>query len=240
MALTSRSLINFMIQERLAMQAAATFNATLRNENGKGAARAVRRSGKIPAIIYGDAKANVGVSLEENRIEREYRLGGFFSKVLELKTDKQSLFVLPKDVQLHPVTDRIEHIDFLQVSEGSTIKAIVPVRFLNSDKCIGLKRGGNLNIVRHELELICSVTNIPRVIEIDISKLNIGESLHISAVELPSGVTSAITSRDFTIASVAGRGGKQDSTDEAAAPAAAAAAPAAAAKAAAPKAAPKK
>lgn len=195
------------------MQAAATFNATRRDGNGKGATRALRREQKIPAIIYGDAKANVSVALEENLLEREYRLGGFFSKLLELKSGKDSFFVLPKSVQMHPVTDRIQHIDFLQVNAKSTIKAMVPVRFLNLDKCVGLKRGGNLNVVRHELELVCGVNSIPRAIEIDIAKMNIGDSLHISAIELPEGVTPAITSRDFTIATVAGRGGKQDAEE---------------------------
>jgi large subunit ribosomal protein L25 len=123
--------------------------------------------------------------------------------------------VIPKDIQLHPVTDRIEHIDFMQVTEKSTIKVRVAVRFLGMDKCVGIKRGGNLNIVRHELELVCNVNNIPRSIEIDISKMNIGDSLHISSVELPEGVSSYITDRDFTIASLAGRGGKQDSEDSA-------------------------
>lgn len=197
------------------MQAAATFEATIRESKGKGAARAVRRERKIPAIIYGINKQNVSIALAENEIEREYHLGGFFSKLLELKAGKDSLYVLPKDVQMHPVTDRIQHIDFLQVTEKSTIKAFVPVRFLGMEKCAGLKRGGNLNIVRHELELVCGVNNIPRVIEIDISKMNIGDSLHISAVALPEGVTPAITSRDFTIATIAGRGGKQDKEDAA-------------------------
>jgi large subunit ribosomal protein L25 len=211
------------------MQAATTFEATLRNDAGKGSARALRRSGKIPAIIYGDSKENVSIALDENVLEREYHLGGFLSKLYALKTDKATLHVLPKAVQLHPVTDRIQHIDFLQVSDSSTIKAKVRVRFLNMDRCIGLKRGGNLNIVRHDLELVCKADSIPRVIEIDIAKMDIGESLHISAVTLPAGVTPVITSRDFTIATIAGRGGKQDKGDAAggeatpAAPAAAAA-----------------
>ncbi len=195
------------------MQAAASFEADIREGNGKSGARALRRNGKIPAVIYGETKANVSVALDENLLEREYHLGGFFSKLLELKAGEKSLYVLAKDVQLHPVTDRIQHIDFLAVTERSTIKAVVPVRFLGMDKCVGLKRGGNLNIVRHDLELVCGVNNIPRVIEIDISKMNIGDSLHISSVVLPEGATAAITSRDFTIATIAGRGGKQDKED---------------------------
>lgn len=196
------------------MQAAATLNATIRETHGKSGARALRRTGKVPAIVYGEAKANVSIALEENVLDREYHLGGMYSKVLELKTDKESIFALTKDIQLHPVSDRILHIDFLQVNDKSTIKALVPVHFHNMDKCVGIKRGGNLNIVRHDLELICNVNNIPRAIDIDIAKMNIGDSLHISHVALPDGVEPAIKDRDFTIATIAGRGGKQDADDK--------------------------
>lgn len=192
------------------MQANAVIKAEIREANGKGGARALRRDGKVPAIIYGEGEKNVSLAFQENEITREYFLGGFFSKLLEIKTDKESLYALPKDIQLHPVNDRIMHVDLLQVNEKSTIKALVPVHFLNMERCIGIKRGGNLNIVRHDLELVCNVQNIPKSIEIDIAKMNIGDSLHISHVELPEGVTPAITSRDFTIATIAGRGGKQD------------------------------
>lgn len=197
------------------MQAAAEFIATKREHTGKGAARALRRQGKIPAIIYGKEKGNIDVALDENVVSREYYLGGLFSKVISVKTGDDSVLALPKDIQLHPVNDRIIHMDLLAVDASSTIKAIVPIRFLHTDRCIGIKRGGNLNIVRHDLELSCRVDNIPRQIEIDVSKLNIGDSLHISHVSLPEGVEPTITSRDFTIATVTGRGGKQDKADEA-------------------------
>lgn len=197
------------------MQAAAEFIATKREHTGKGAARALRRQGKIPAIIYGKEKGNIDVALDENVVSREYYLGGLFSKVISVKTGDDSVLALPKDIQLHPVNDRIIHMDLLAVDASSTIKAIVPIRFLHTDRCIGIKRGGNLNIVRHDLELSCRVDNIPRQIEIDVSKLNIGDSLHIIHVSLPEGVEPTITSRDFTIATVTGRGGKQDKADEA-------------------------
>lgn len=192
------------------MQAAASFTATPREQSGKGAARALRREGKVPGIIYGEGKGNVSVALAENELTREYFLGGFFSKLVEIDTGSDKLFALPKDIQRHPVTDKILHVDFLQVTEQSTITALVPVHFHGQDKCIGLKRGGNLNIVRHDLELVCGVNNIPKSIDIDISKMNIGDSLHISQVALPEGVKPAIIDRDFTIATIAGRGGKQE------------------------------
>ena len=197
------------------MQAAATFEATPRETAGKGAARALRREGRIPAVIYGEGKPTVSLALKANELNREYYHGGFFSKVVEIKNGKDSFFALPKDIQVHPVNDHILHVDFLQVTEKSTITVLVPVHFRGMEKCVGIKRGGNLNIVRHDLELTCSVNNIPRSIDIDISKMNIGDSLHISAVDLPDGVTPAITDRDFTIATVAGRGGKQDKEDAA-------------------------
>lgn len=195
------------------MQAAVTFEANTRETHGKGASRALRRAGEVPAIIYGEGAANVTVSLQENLLTREYKRGGFFSKIVEIKTGKESIFALPKDMQFHPVSDAIEHMDFLRVTEKSTINVFVPVHFLNMDRCKGIKRGGALNIVRHDLELVCKVTNIPSAIEIDMLSVDIGDSIHISAINLPEGVEPAIKDRDFTIATIAGRGGKQESDD---------------------------
>ncbi len=213
------------------MKAAVTFEANVRETHGKGSARAARRAGKTPAIVYGEGDQNVSVALDTNMLAHEYRRGGFFSKIVEIKAGKESFFALAKEMQFHPVTDVIEHVDFLRVTEKSSIKVKVPVHFLNQDKSIGLKRGGVLNIVRHDLELICNINNIPKVIEIDVLKTNIGDSIHISQVSLPEGVTPAISGRDFTIATVAGRGGSNDE-DEAKPAADAAAVPAATAKAA--------
>lgn len=195
------------------MKAAVTFEASTRETKGKGASRALRRNGQVPAIVYGNGKANLSVALDANKITHEYYGGGFMSKIIEIKTDKESLFALPKDIQLHPVTDVIEHADFYRVDEKSRINVMVPVHFSNQEKSIGLKRGGVLNVVRHEVELVCAVNNIPKEITIDLLKVDIGHSVHISHVELPENVTPAITSRDFTIATVAGRGGKQEADD---------------------------
>lgn len=197
------------------MQAAIAFDAETRETHGKGSSRALRREGKVPANIYGEGEGNVTVSLPANRLAREYKQGGFFSKIIEIKTGNSSIFALPKDIQLHPVSDVIEHIDFLRVNDDSTIRVQVPVHFLNQDRSIGLKRGGTLNIVRHTLELVCKVTNIPSAIEYDLKDTNIGDSVHISQLDLPEGVTPAITSRDFTVATIVGRGGKADDAEAA-------------------------
>lgn len=197
------------------MQAAVAFDATTRETSGKGAARALRRDGKVPANIYGPSKTNLSLALSTKEVTLEYLRGGFFNKIVEIKTGKSSVYALPKAVQLHPVTDVLEHVDFYQVDEKSSIRVMVPVHFLNMERSIGIKRGGVLNVVRHNLELICKVNNIPKFIEIDLLDINIGDSIHISHVKLPEGTSPAIKSRDFTIAAMAGRGGKDDADDTA-------------------------
>lgn len=195
------------------MQAAVAFDASIRETTGKGAARALRRDGKIPATIYGPGRSAQSLAINSKEATIEYYRGGFFNKIVELKAGKDKLYALPKSVQLHPVTDQLEHVDFYQVDEKSSITVKVPVHFLNQEKCPGIKRGGVLNVVRHSLELVCGVNNIPKFIEIDLAEANIGDSIHISHVALPQGTSPAIKSRDFTIAAIAGRGGKDDADD---------------------------
>lgn len=209
------------------MQTSVQFKAESRERTGKGGARALRRDGKVPAIVYAKGEQPINLAVSEKELTLAYHKGSFFSKIVSIEASGKTFQALPKDLQLHPVTDRIEHVDFLKVDDNSEILVLVPVRFINQDRCIGLKRGGVLNIVRHELELVCKPGNIPQSITIDIAESNIGDSIHISHVPLPEGVKSAITGRDFTIATIAGRSSKDDS--ETAAPAAegAAAAPAA-------------
>lgn len=203
------------------MQAAIAFDASIRETTGKGAARALRREGKIPATMYGPGKTSRMLAISTKEITLEYLRGGFFNKVVEIKAGKETLFALPKAIQTHPVTDVLEHVDFYQIDDKSEIRVMVPVHFLNQEKSPGIKRGGVLNVVRHSLELMCKVNDIPKFIEIDLSESNIGDSIHISHVKLPSGVTPAIKSRDFTVAAIAGRGGK-DEADDAATPSVAA------------------
>lgn len=204
--------------------------ASLRDRHGKGSARALRREGKIPAILYGKGQQPVSIALFLKEVAMEYARGRFRSRLVHIRVDQETYKALPKDLQFNPVTDVIEHVDFIKVEAGTTIRVQVPVKFSGQEKAIGLKRGGVLNIVRHEIEFFCSPEAIPTQIEINIQNLDIGASVHIRDVELPQGVTPAIK-RNFTIATIAGRRSDEEEAKSAdAAPAAGAAAPAAGAK----------
>ncbi len=199
------------------MKTAISFSAEARSDSGTGSARALRRAGRIPAIIYGvKTDKPVQLSLEAREIEREYHKGFFFNKLVEITVDGKSYHVLPKDLQLHPVKDLIQHADFYSVDKDSRIKVKIPVRFLNQNSCVGIKRGGALNVVRHEVEIVCTPENIPHILELDIKDAQIGDSLHISQITLPEGVAPAITDRDFTIATIAGRLKQEETVAEAA------------------------
>jgi large subunit ribosomal protein L25 len=170
---------------------------------GKGAARAARRAGRIPGIIYGAKKTPVMVTLDPQEVQREIRGGGFFTTLFDVKVSGGNERVLARDLQLHPVSERPLHIDFLRVSTSTVVVVEVPCNFINDEGSPGIKRGGVLNVVRHALELSCRADAIPNEIEIDLTGLDIGDSVHISQIDLPEGVTPTITDRDFTIASVA-------------------------------------
>lgn len=201
-----------------------TLQASMRDMHGKGSARALRREGKIPAILYGKGQQPISIALPLKDVTMEYQRGRFRSRLVNIALDKQTLRALPKDVQFNPVTDAIEHVDFIKVEAGSLLRVMVPVKFLGQEKSLGLKRGGVLNIVRHEIEFVCAPEAIPEHIEINIQNLDIGSSVHIGDVELPQGVTPAIK-RNFTIATIAGRSKEEE--ERPAAEAAAAATPAA-------------
>jgi large subunit ribosomal protein L25 len=180
-----------------------TLSAERRDRAGKGAARATRRAGRVPAVIYGDKKEPLLISLEPRSLVRELQKPGFFAKLLDLTVDGETYRTLPRDVQVHPVSDAPLHVDFMRVGASTKITVAVPVQFINQDKSPGLKRGGSLNIVRHEIELVCAADNIPDRIVVDLNGVDINESIHISAVKLPEGTHPTITDRDFTVASVA-------------------------------------
>ena len=177
--------------------------AETRSAAGTGAARAVRRAGKVPGIVYGPECENMKIALPGRALEREALRPGFFAQLFELKVDGSSMDVLARDLQLHPVTDAILHVDFLAVKAGSTVAVAVPVVFVNEEACDGLRRGGVLNVVRHEVELYCPADAIPEALTVDLAGLDIGASVHIGAVALPEGVTPVIDDRDFTVATVA-------------------------------------
>ncbi|NWH07769.1 MAG: 50S ribosomal protein L25/general stress protein Ctc [Alphaproteobacteria bacterium] len=201
-------------------------SAYTRPGTGTGAARAVRRDGKIPGILYGGEKANEPIAVDAKQLTGLVNTGRFTSMLVVLDLEGREQRVLPREVQLDPVTDRPIHADFMRLEEGAVVRLKVPVRFKGHDVSPGLKRGGVLNVVRHEVEFFCPADNIPEFIEGDLSKMEINESMHISAFALPEGVTPVIQSRDFTIATIAPPSGY---AEEKRAEAAAAAAPAAAA-----------
>jgi large subunit ribosomal protein L25 len=179
------------------------FSAERRERSGKGPARQLRREHKIPAIIYGGDKEPLRIAMPLKEVKLELSKNPrFFSTVFELDFGGERLKVLPREAQLHPVSDDPLHVDFLRAEQGAVIHVDVPVRFVHEDRSPGIKRGGVLNIVRRTLELICPADAIPGEIVVDLAGREIGDSIHISHVTLPAGVRSAITDRDFTIGSI--------------------------------------
>lgn len=195
------------------MSANAVLNAETRKNAGTGAARALRRAGKIPAILYSKGEQAIGLALPEKDLRLQYIKGRFRSRIIELKIDGKSVKALPRDVQFHPVTDKIEHVDFQKVTPGVTLHVFVPVKFIGMDKSPGIKRGGVLNAVRHEIEFICTPETIPHHIEVSVAELDIGGSVHINEVKLPAGITATIK-RNFTVATVAGRSAQMEVEEE--------------------------
>ena len=177
--------------------------AELRERAGKGAARATRRTGRVPAVIYGNKEAPVMISLEPIQLNKELHKPGFFAHIFEINAGGKKERVLARDLQMDPVTDRPLHVDFMRFGKDTKFNVDVVMHFLNEEDSPGLKRGGVLNVVRHEVEFLCSPDNIPEFIEIDLTGLEIGDSIHISALTLPEGVVPTITDRDFTIATIA-------------------------------------
>jgi large subunit ribosomal protein L25 len=177
--------------------------AERRERAGKGPARAARRAGRVPAVIYGSKKNPELITLEMRALDKELNTGSFMATVYEIKIGDDKERVLPRDVHFDPVSDRAIHVDFLRVSASSAVTVQVPVAFLNEEECPGIKRGGLLNVVRHEIEMSCRADAIPPQIEVDLTGLDIGDSVHISMITLPDGVAPTITDRDFTIATVA-------------------------------------
>ncbi|MGD9806906.1 MAG: 50S ribosomal protein L25/general stress protein Ctc [Hyphomicrobiaceae bacterium] len=203
-----------------------------RPSNGKSGARAVRREGRVPAVIYGgDATDQETISLDANELGKTIARGRFLASVFEVEVNGRVTKAIPRDVQLDPVRDTPLHVDFQRIGADNRVRLRVPVRFYNDLLSPGLKRGGVLNVVRRDVEVWAPADRVPEVFEINLEGLEIGRSIHISSVQLPEGVTPTILGRDFTIATIAGSSAKGDSDDTPAAaggeaPAAGAAAPA--------------
>lgn len=184
------------------MSDALTLPAEARERAGKGASRALRREGRIPAVIYGGKEEPTAIHVEEKELVKQLGTGHFMNSIVTIELGGKTVRTLPKDVALHPVTDRPMHADFLRLSRDSKVEVQVPVVFTNEEKAPGLKKGGVLNVVRHELDLVCEADRIPSEIEIDVTGKEVGDSIHISEIALPEGSESAITDRDFTIATL--------------------------------------
>ena len=184
------------------MSDALTLPAEARERAGKGASRQLRREGRVPAVIYGGKEDPIMIHVEEKELVKQLMTGHFMNSIVEVEIGGKKVKTLPKDVALNPVTDRPEHADFFRLAKGGKIEVSVPVVFLNEEASPGLKKGGVLNVVRHELELVCDNDKIPGEIEVDVTGKEVGDSIHISNVTLPKGSESAITDRDFTIATL--------------------------------------
>ena len=177
--------------------------AEVREGVGKGAARAIRRSGRVPAVIYGDKKEPTPISLPYKEVDMKIRSGGFLTTLLMIDVGGDKVRVIPKDFQLDPVRDFPMHVDFLRIAKGAQLTLEIPVSFVNEEESPGLTRGGVLNVVRYAVELTVPADSIPESLTADLTGLDIGDGIHISDIELPEGVTPTITDRDFTIATVA-------------------------------------
>ncbi|HSF11970.1 MAG TPA: 50S ribosomal protein L25/general stress protein Ctc [Erythrobacter sp.] len=198
------------------MSETLTLPAEARERAGKGASRAIRREGRTPAVIYGGKEEPTLIHVEEKELVRQLMTGHFMNSIVNIEIGGKTVRTLPKDVAFHPVTDRPTHVDFLRMTGDSMVEVQVPVVFINEEASPGLKKGGVLNIVRHELELLCPNADIPDEIQIDVTGKEIGDAIHISEVALPKGVKSVITDRDFTIATLIAPSGLKSSAGEAA------------------------
>jgi len=189
------------------MAAKHELKATARPEVGKGAARTARRAGKVPGVIYGDKKPPVAISLDAVELTRRIYAGHFLTTLFSVDVDGEKHEVISRGFQLDPLRDRPTHVDFQRVAPGATIRVAVPMKFINHDAAPGIKRGGTLNIVRHTVEFFCPADAIPDFIFADLTGLEIGHSLHISAIKLPENVRPVIRDRDFTVATVVSSSG---------------------------------
>ncbi len=200
-----------------------TLPAEARDRAGKGASRALRREGRVPAVVYGEKKEPLSIHVEEKLLYKMLLTGHFMNSVVMIDFKGKPHRTLPKAVDFHPVTSRPIHVDFLRIGEHTMLTVAIPVRFDNEEASPGLKRGGVLNVVQHELQLICDAGSIPNEIHIDLTGLEIGDSIHISHVKLPEGVKPAIEDRDFTVATVVAPSAMKSEEEEEAAAAAEAA-----------------
>ncbi|KJS25919.1 MAG: 50S ribosomal protein L25 [Hyphomonadaceae bacterium BRH_c29] len=191
------------------------FNVVVRERTGTGGAREARNNGLVPGVLYGGGMDPVAISLKLNEVLKAIETGHFLSSTATLVHEGKKQLVIPQAIQMHPVTDRPVHVDLFRVDAKQKIKVEVPVHFIGEEVSPGLKKGGTINVVRHTVELLVPAGHIPESLEADVSALEIGDNVKISDITLPSDAEPTITDRDFTIATIAGRGGKAETADDA-------------------------
>jgi large subunit ribosomal protein L25 len=194
-----------------------TLPAEARDRAGKGASRELRREGRVPAVVYGEKKEPLSIHVEEKLLTKMLHTGHFMNSVVMIDFEGKPHRTLPKAVDFHPVSSRPIHVDFLRIGEHTKVHVAVPMRFDNEEASPGLKRGGVLNTVIHELEIVCDAASIPSEIHIPLDGLEIGDSIHISQVKLPDGVSPANTEEDFTVATIVAPSAMKQEEEEAAA-----------------------
>src|SRR4051794_36774004 len=207
----------FVQSENSQMSDQLTLPAEARDRAGKGASRALRRDGRVPAVVYGEKKEPLSIHVEEKLLSKMMSTGHFMNSVVMIDFEGKPHRTLPKAVDFHPVTSRPIHVDFLRIGEHTKVHVAVPMRFDNEEASPGLKRGGVLNVVIHELELVCDAAHIPNEIHISLAGLEIGDSVHIGQVSLPDGVTPANQDEDFTVATIVAPSAMKAEEEEAAA-----------------------
>ena len=194
-----------------------TLPAEARDRAGKGASRALRREGRVPAVVYGEKKEPLSIHVEEKLLSKMLSTGHFMNSVVMIDFQGKPHRTLPKAVDFHPVSSRPIHVDFLRIGEHTKVTVGVPVRFDNEEASPGLKRGGVLNVVQHELQIVCDAAHIPDEIHIPLDGLEIGDTIHISQVKLPEGVLPANEDEDFTVATIVAPSAMKAEEEEAAA-----------------------
>ncbi len=197
------------------MSDVTVFDCELRKRAGTGGSRAVRRDGWVPAVLYGGDEAPANIKLRYNQILKAYQTGRLIDVLSKISVDGKEQQVIGRDIQVDPVKDLPMHVDLMRVSSKTRLTVNVPMRFLNEEQCPGLKKGGVLNVVRYEIEVVASATAIPEALEADLSEADVGDTIHISAVKLPDGVIPTITDRDFTVATIAAPSALRSSEGEA-------------------------
>ena len=192
--------------------AGIVLNVEKREKIGSGGARATRNSGLIPGVLYGGKRGSIPIEINAKDVELAIRSGKFLSHMVELNHQGEKQPVIPRAIQFHPVTDKPIHVDLYRVEENAEIAIDVVVHFKNHEASPGLKRGGALNVVRHTIKLKCKANKIPEEIVIDLTGRDIGDSIHISSIQLPEGARPVIRDRDFTVATIVGRKAEAEET----------------------------